>query len=309
MSFEQSRWTELPERIFHSRGITAWAVAPVAPVDYDDVSYFRSWLGRGHHAGMAYMERYPDIRTNPALLLEGARSIVCCAIPYAVSHPHAWVSAYALGSDYHDVVREILTDVAEEIVAIAGGKFRICVDSAPLRERYWAVRSGLGMRGMSGHVIVPGLGTACFLGEIITTAPFAPRRHTTLTECERCGRCIRACPTGALRTDGTVNAGQCLSYLTIEHRGDFSSEVNLHSRLYGCDACTLACPHTRNRTVTDADICPELMPRKSMSEITPEKVVSMTQDEFSAIFSGSSIKRVKLSGLRRNALHLLNSMR
>lgn len=307
MSSGLSPWIELSAEIFSSRGIPAWAVADLTDVEDADTALFRSWLDRHHHAGMAYMERYPDLRTDPRLLLEGARSIVCCALPYSISRPHSWISAYALGTDYHELFRSLLTEVAQDIVARAGGEYRVCVDSAPVRERYWAARSGLGMRGDNSHLIVPGLGSACFLGEILTTAVLSPRRHTSLSECEHCGRCIKACPTGALCGDGTLDARRCISYLTIEHRGEFDPSVNLHSRLYGCDVCTLVCPHNINRSLDDSEVNDALLPRPVMDSITPQRVAEMTQEEFSAIFARSPIKRAKLASLRRNALRILPS--
>ncbi len=302
-----SPWIELPAGIFSSRGISAWAVAGLSEVEAGDTDMFCSWLNSAHHASMAYMERYPDLRTDPRLLLEGAKSIVCCALPYSISKPHPWISAYALGTDYHDVFRALLTEVAQDITALAGGEYRVCVDSAPLRERYWAVRSGLGMRGDNGHLIVPGLGSACFLGEILTTAAISPRCHTSLSECEHCGRCLKSCPTGALCGDGTLDARRCISYLTIEHRGEFDSEVDLHSRLYGCDVCTLVCPHNINRSLDDSYVQDELLPRPVMDSVTPHRVADMTQEEFSTIFARSPIKRAKLVSLRRNALRILSS--
>lgn len=307
MSSGLSPWIELSAEIFSSRGIPAWAVADLTEVEDADTTLFRSWLNGHHHAGMAYMERYPDLRADPRLLLDGARSIVCCALPYSISHPNPWISAYALGVDYHELFRSLLTEVAQDIVARAGGEYRVCVDSAPVRERYWAVRSGLGMRGDNGHLIVPGLGSACFLGEILTTAALAPRRHTSLSECEHCGRCLKACPTGALCGDGTLDARCCISYLTIEHRGEFDQSVNLHSRLYGCDVCTLVCPHNIARSLDDSEVNDALLPRPVMNSITPQRVAEMTQEEFSAIFARSSIKRAKLASLRRNALRILSS--
>ena len=272
-------------------------VAPEAVLQYDD------WLARHGHAGMAYMERYSDIRSNPHLLLPGAQSIVCCAWAYRPAPPcmGAPIAAYALGSDYHDVLRARLTLVVEAMKEQLGGEYRICVDTAPLRERYWAAQAGVGFIGRNGLLIAPGVGSYLLLGEIITTLPLSTDSPLE-QDCGNCGRCVRSCPGGALLPAGGLDANRCLSYLTIEHRGDFPSGTDLHGRLYGCDGCQQVCPHNKN--AAEQPVIPELMPRESVTSLTPEQCAAMTQEQFSLIFRGSPIKRAKLAGLRRNALAL-----
>ncbi len=288
-------------------GVARYAIVPTGPVEPSAIASFDRWIQEGQHGSMAYMERYGDVRANPALLLEGASSMICCAIPYPsplhLPPRKASIAAYALGSDYHEVVREKLTAVAKEIEKTMGGKTRVCVDTAPLRERYWAQRSGLGFTGLNSHLIIPGMGSFFFLGEILTTALLPPTPAAPERDCGRCGRCVKACPTGAIGPDGTFDARRCLSYLTIEHRGEFEPGTSLHGRLYGCDICGAVCPH--NAGAGRQEILPELQPRPALLSLTVDEAASMTQERFSALFTHSAIKRTKLAGLRRNAAAIM----
>lgn len=285
------------------QGACRVAVASVCPVEDWAQRLYDRWIERGMHASMHYLENYPDLRADPALLLPGAKSIICCAFAFspAPSGMGARIAAYALGTDYHIVIRQRLEEVAARIQSLYGAATRVCVDTAPVRERYWAMRAGLGFIGLNNHLIIPDVGSYIFLGEILTTLPLTP--DTPLhADCGQCGRCVRACPTGALRSDGSVDARRCLSYLTIEHRGDFPPGTDLHGCLYGCDTCAAVCPHNAN--ASSQPVIESLRPRPELLSLTPAACRQMTQEQFSALFSRSAIKRTKLAGLLRNARHL-----
>ncbi len=286
-------------------GVDAIAVAPATRVPQNVADRFAAWISNGCHAGMAYLEKYPDLRIDPAGLLPGTRSVISCAISYrhSATQPPGVpaIAHYAQGDDYHDVVRAILEKVALYIRETFGGETRVCVDTAPIMERYWAVASGLGFRGRSGLIIVPGLGTYCFLGEILTTIPFESQRNTDIEKCDECGACMKRCPGHAIGKDGCVDATRCLSYLTIEHRDELPYGFSTGGRLYGCDECQKACPH--NRDIASDRHC-EFDLRETYKNLTVEKIEKMTAEEFSALFRHSAIKRAKLSGLKRNAGHL-----
>lgn len=286
-------------------GVYRFGIADAAPVDEYYRHAYSRWIEQGMHGTMTYLGRYHDVRSDPRLLLPGARSVISCAIPYYYPlHPgenRAGFASYALGSDYHDVVRQHLETVARFIRDNFGGETRVCVDTAPIRERYWAMRSGVGFIGRNNQLIVPGAGSYFFLGEILTTQPFQADKPCTLT-CGDCGRCTRLCPSGALSGCGAADASRCLSYLTIEHRGPFEPLTDLHGHIYGCDVCLQVCPHNANPPVATID---ELRPRKAVLELTRAAIVTMTQEEFSVIFRRSAVKRAKLEGLRRNACHPL----
>ena len=344
-------------RSLRAEGAAAVAVAQVGSVEERVRERYLRWLAAGDNAGMEYMRNWLDLRFDPRLLLEGARSVICVAFPYP-DHPGI-IASYALGSDYHDVLRQRLCRAVEGLRECFGGEYRICVDSAPVLERYWAERSGLGRRGRNGLIYVPGLGSRVFLAEIFTTVEGTTVEHHTvefsseeltydpagsLSQCRgnrecvkemlcppQCRRCIDACPAGALREDGTVRASRCLSYLTIEHRGDWDEEgreamqtpAGRHT-LYGCDICQRVCPlnipakrtgeallaadfSLRSESNTAASLfLPEFSPRPEIASLTPEKALSLTDDEFSRLFKGSPIKRAKAAGLRRNARSMLD---
>lgn len=287
-------------------GIDRAGVAPAATVPSSVSRRYREWIATGLNASMHYLDRYHDQRDDPRLLLPGARSVISCAIGYY--HPERQpdgvptIASYAHGDDYHDVVRSLLDMLADGIRETWGGETRVCVDTAPVHERYWAVRSGIAFRGANGLVIVPGLGTYCFLGEIITTVAFTPTHPSPGgIECGRCLRCVKSCPTDAIGPDGTIDATRCLSCLTIEHRGDFPEHFSTGGRLYGCDTCQQVCPHNRGLAPTPHS---QFHLRTAYNTLTATRIVSMTHEEYVEIFRKSAIKRAKLDGLRRNALHI-----
>lgn len=290
-------------------GVYKSGVARVSPVAEPAVNRFDEWLSQGMNAGMAYMEKYSDIRCDPSLLLPGAVSLISCAFNYYYliewSDGSMRWARYALGVDYHEVVRDRLETVAKWITEETGAQCRVCVDTAPLRERYWAVQAGVGFIGLNNQLIIPDAGSHFFLGEILTTLPL-PYDSPCVKSCVDCGRCLKACPGKALR--GADKAGiccldarKCLSYLTIEHHGDFPDDTRLGNHIYGCDVCQEVCPHNSNPPVTEI---PEFIPRKEILSLTPADISSMTQQDFSRIFSHSAIKRTKLAGLQRNGKQL-----
>ncbi|MDE6117187.1 MAG: tRNA epoxyqueuosine(34) reductase QueG [Duncaniella sp.] len=296
-----------------SEGVFKAGIAHVAPLPDGELALYEAWLSEGMNGGMGYMADHADIRRDPQLLLPGAVSIISCAFSYY--YPLRWGTdalrwaRYSLGRDYHEVVRERLGNVASWIAAETGAECRVCVDTAPLRERYWAVRSGLGFIGLNDQLIIPGAGSYFFLGEILTTLPLEADAPCTST-CGLCRACQRSCPGKALalappefQQDAThpvplLDARKCLSYLTIEHRGELPDGTVLGNRVYGCDVCQEVCPHNSNPPVTEIS---EFKPRAEILALTRADILSMEQADFSRIFTHSAIKRTKLAGLRRNA--------
>lgn len=287
-----------------SLGITALGTARLAPVDDAVMRSYAEWIDSGKHGGMAYLDRYHDIRRDPELLLPGAKSIIVAAFNYYPARRQPaeapQFAYYAYGRDYHDVVRDRLKQLAAEIESRWGGSSRVCVDTAPLFERYWAVKAGIGVRGLNSQLIIPGKGSYFFLGEILTTLDIEPDRPSA-GDCGRCGACIKACPAGAIGADGVVDASKCLSYLTIEHRGELPEGINLGNRVYGCDECQKACPHNRRAVPTDIT---EFAPSDVFLSIDLEKLKNLDAEGFSALFRHSAVRRAKLAGLIRNASRL-----
>ena len=245
---------------------------------------------------MSFMERYRDIRLDPRLLLDNAQSIICFAFSYRPpeGYHHPFISDYALGLDYHTVIRRRLTPVVEHIEKL-GHKARICVDSAPILERYWAQKSGVGYIGMNHQLFVPGVGCDVFLAEIITTLPLEPDRAQT-SSCDGCRLCFASCPGNALSTD-TLDACRCHSFLSIEHRGKLPEGTAFGSCVYGCDICRSVCP--RNATPCRQPV-DELMPREEIKNFTLAEAAAMTGGAWKRLAAPSALSRITLAQLRRN---------
>lgn len=284
----------------------------------------REWmLSHGHHADMNYLERNEEKRRDPRLLVEGARTIVSLAVPYSPRSEDAPpIAAYALGPDYHDTVKALLFQLAEAIGAPEGS--RCFVDTAPIDERYWAWRSGIGFIGRSGMLIVPRQGSRLFLGELVLTdevdeydAPLTPD-ILGYKYCGTCYRCIEACPGKALReftfhgesgqdrTAFCLDARRCLSYLTIENRGELPASASewMHASpgtplFYGCDRCTELCPYNKVYKVQEGSIGVQ-EGSKEVQEGWTVDWEHLTQDEYRELFRGSAVKRAKYEGLMRN---------
>lgn len=297
---------EMLDALCCGAGACAWGVAAAAPVADADRKIFDSWIARGAHGPMDYMARYADVRADVELLLAGARSIVVCAFSYRQASHSAHISDYALGRDYHIVLRERLEQVAAAVRESFGGETRVCVDSAPLRERYWAKIAGVGTFGLNGKLIVPGAGADVVLGEIVCTAVLPATEPLQEELCDGCGRCVMACPASALDGRGGVDARKCLSCITIEHRGPLPEGVRLHGRLAGCDVCSRVCPaDAREASAGCAATLPDLQARAEVLALTPAEAAGLTRGRFASLFRQSALMRLRLSGLRRNATYII----
>lgn len=312
------------KEILFKTGSIAIGTSRAAEVDEQHLQVFESWLERGENAEMRYMENHKAIRRDPRLLLDGAKTVISLAFsfmpPAFRETDKGMIACYAYGNDYHEVIRKQLDWAVKEIKEIYGGEYRICIDSAPIMERYWAEKSGIGRIGKNGSLIVPGYGSMVFLSEIITTLELpekvfistAGRIYQEKTEsekerfCMKCGKCLHSCPGGALNESGGVDARRCLSYLTIEHRGEWDTPEALDvintpagkKCIFGCDICLRSCPLNRHLPPTDME---EFLPRPEIFNFNPAKTEEMTQEEFSKIFKQSPVKRAKLAGLKRNS--------
>ena len=289
-------------RLCADAGACACGVAAAGEVTPEDMALLDAWLAEGRHGCMDYMERWRDLRADPRTLLPGARSVLVCAFSCRQQQHSAHIADYALGSDYHAVLRARLEPVAEAIRAMCGGETRVCVDSAPLRERYWAMRAGVGAPGLNGKIFVPGAGCDVLLAEILCTAELPPDAPAAPSACTACRRCVEACPAGALDGSGGVDARRCLSCLTLEWRGPLPAGTDLHGRLAGCDVCSRVCPANRG----DALPVAELLPRPDVLALTPAAAAAMGRGAFGRMFAGSALMRLRHGGLRRNADAILH---
>lgn len=250
------------------------------------------------YAGMEYMAANVEKRLDPTLLVPGTKSIISVALNYAPSatqNANGYkLSAYALGQDYHDIIKKRLRQLAG---TFGWTTFRAFVDSAPVLERYWAVKAGLGWIGKNHQLIIPHAGTMFFLGELFVNIELEYDKPKP-NFCGRCSRCIDACPTHALSTY-PFDASLCLSYQLIENRGELSetAKEKMGDTIFGCDRCQNACPWNRFATPNDD---PDLQPRPELLEMTKEDWQNLDIEQYRRLFKGSAVKRTKYEGLVRN---------
>ena len=299
-------------------GFDAVGITDASPIADADVARLRAWLRAGCAGRMQYMHRNIEKRIHPAALLDGARSVIVAALNYKPDgsstrpqHPHRTgaVAQYAWYGDYHEFMKPLLFELADFLRARTDRRlrFKACVDSVPLAERALAVRAGLGFVGTNHMLIHPAIGPQVFLGELVTTVELAPD-ETRPGACAACDRCIRACPTGALAADGAFDARRCISYVTIEHKGDIPPELaaKIGEQVFGCDACVLACPHQHAappRANRRLRFHPENM------RLNLEELLESSAESFEARFADSPIRRTGRERLQRNARICLDNER
>ena len=288
----------------------------VAPAEKLDGARLDDWLGRGFHGDLAWMPNRRDLRLDPALLLPNARSVIVCAMNYFIEAQGSddlavgRISRYAWGDDYHEVLRarlkKLLAFIQQELPQAKG---RVFVDSAPVWEKVWAVRAGIGWQGKHSNVITRDFGSWFFLGEVIVDVELSYDEPFAKNYCGTCTACIDACPTRAIVEPGVVDARRCISYLTIELKPELPHPPELApligNHIFGCDICQQVCPWNRRfaRPTEESAFQPrtELI-RPGLSEW---KAMNMT--EFDRLFPNSPVRRVGLVGLKRNVLTALGN--
>ena len=269
----------------------------------------QEWLDRGYHGEMQYMANHFDLRTDPTKLVPGAKSVISLLFNYhnpaGPTDPKApKIAQYAYGKDYHHVLKKklktLLRFIHEEIGTVNG---RCFVDSAPVMEREWARRAGLGWLGKNTLLIHPKAGSYFFLSEIILDLELPPDEPIR-DHCGTCTRCIDACPTDAIDKNGyLLDASKCISYLTIELKNEIPPEFGgkMENWMFGCDICQQVCPWNRFSTPHDE---PEFEPQPDLLSKTARDWQEITEEVFEEIFKQSAVKRTKYSGLKRNLAFL-----
>jgi epoxyqueuosine reductase len=294
-----------------SLGFDAVGITHAGPIDDGHRQRFGRWFAAGHAAEMRYMVRLLDKRVDPGRLLKRARSVVCVALNYnppefevveSSSLPIGRIADFAIYDDYHGFMRGRLRRLANAIrraVAPKASVFRSCVDSVPLAERAIAQRAGLGFIALNHCLIHPRLGCRILLGELVTTVQLTPDLPID-QPCLGCEKCYRACPTGALGRDGSFDAGKCISYLTIEHKGQIGPELaaKIGDRLFGCDECINCCPHQLNAPVASN---PDFRIHSERRGISLHDILKWTEGDFDRVVGGSAVHRIGLAQLQRNA--------
>lgn len=295
-------------------GFFACGIARAEAVGSQAADSLRQWLDGGGQAGMDYMGNHTDMRLDPRLLMPSVRSIVSVALNYAPARhmdgSGYQIAAYAYGQDYHDIVKAKLRQLAAAVFGEGqmkdGENMRVFCDSAPVLERYWAERAGLGWTGRNHLLIIPHAGTQFFLGELFLDVELAFDQPMQ-SRCGSCHRCIDACPTRALgdvpptpdSPHSPFCAERCLSYQTIENRGPLSDEAvaAMGNTIYGCDRCQQACPWNRFAQPTAE---PLLQPRDELMAMQKEDWQHLSVEKYRQLFKGSAVKRAKYEGLMRN---------
>ncbi|MCC6541205.1 MAG: tRNA epoxyqueuosine(34) reductase QueG [Flavobacteriales bacterium] len=268
-----------------------------------EATRLEQWLHAGKHGQMGYMANHFDLRTDPRQLVPGARSVISLAYNYhtpgrQVDPEAPKLSTYAYGRDYHKVLKQrmkpLMAYITEEFGQVA---MRCFTDSAPVLEKAWAERAGIGWRGKHSLVIRKGQGSYFFLAEIILDLELAPDAPV-IDHCGTCRRCIDACPTQAI-TPHSVDGGRCISYLTIELKEAIPTEMagKLENWAFGCDICQQVCPWNRFSTPHHE---PQFLPRPAVMGLSREEWHGMTEVVFDRLFEGSAVKRTKYAGLQRN---------
>jgi epoxyqueuosine reductase len=301
-------------------GFDVVGMTDAAAVDAADVEFLADWLKSGFAGQMAYMYRNFEKRINPSALLENAGSVICVGLNYKppgmeddaskTAGPAGTIARYARYEDYHLFIKRQLRRLVDFIGSVAGSGFRykVCVDSAPLAERALAARAGLGFIGRNHMLINPELGPELFLAEVVTNLELECDKPIE-ADCSKCAKCIKACPTGALRSDGRFDASRCISYLTIEHKDRIPADLaaKVGDRLFGCDECVLACPLQKK-----APACRNRQLRfyPGRAKVPLFEVMELTEERFEARFADSPIKRLGIERLKRNAkIALANTSR
>lgn len=270
----------------------------------DEVSSFEKWLKVGYNGEMDYMERNFDKRLDPRLLVPGAKTVISLLYNYypkekQIISSSPKISKYAYGQDYHDIIKKKLRLLMEFIHEKIGNvEGRVFVDSAPVLDRAWAKKSGLGWIGKNTNLINKNHGSFFFIAELIIDLQLEPDASTT-SHCGTCTACIDACPTQAIEQEYIVNSSKCISYLTIELKSEIpqSFKGKMDDWIFGCDICQDVCPWNKFATPHNE---PLLIPNTSILNFSSKEWHEITEDIFKKIFKKSPVKRAKYTGLTRN---------
>jgi len=272
---------------------------------HEDARRLEAWLNKGMHAGMKYMENHFDLRVDPTKLVPGARSVITLMMNYFPDEKQKTgvpkISKYAYGKDYHEVIRPrlqtLLSLIREHIGEVEGRGF---VDSAPVLERSWAQRSGLGWVGKNGNLINRQNGSFFFIATLITDLELWPDDPYAKDYCGSCTKCIDACPTEAILPDKQIDANKCISYHTIELKDLFIGEHwkgKFDDWLFGCDTCQDVCPWNRFSSPTQN---PAFSPIPEILNFSKSEWEEITEEKFRILFRQSPLKRTKWAGIQRN---------
>jgi epoxyqueuosine reductase len=288
-------------------GFDLCGIAPAS--DHPELAFFREWLDRGYAGEMAYLNRSADRRADVRSVIPTARTVIVTATVYNTDRPYsiectdprrAHIARYAWGDDYHDVIGRRMEQLLEWMRESSADAFdaRAYVDTGPVQERVYAQYAGIGWIGKNTCVINAEKGSWIFLAEIICSLDLECDRPA-FDQCGTCTLCIEACPTKAIVAPGVLDSTRCISYLTIEHRGDIPEEFgdSIGSHVYGCDVCQEVCPWNATPPMSGD---PAWQPRPSWDGVSVDELTARSDDELRVAMRKSAMQRTKVAGLRRN---------
>ncbi|MBR4147047.1 MAG: tRNA epoxyqueuosine(34) reductase QueG [Bacteroidales bacterium] len=306
-----------------SSDITSWIVAEAERQGFDACGISRAefldaesvlmeqWLEAEYEGEMSYLTRNREKRYDPRLLVEGTKSIVTALYNYypkslLPGEDQFKIAKYAYGEDYHEVLKQKLRQLLECIESQTGKLegTRVFVDSAPVLDRAWAVKCGLGFIGKNTTLIHPQKGSFFFIGHLFLPVELEPTGQEMTNRCGRCTRCIDACPTGALEAPFHIDARKCLSYLTIEYKGSLEGHdrSKFHNWIYGCDSCQDACPYNKKFSMPNLE--PRFQPSEQLLAMRKEDWKKLDKETFDQLFKKSAVQRAGFEGLKRNITYL-----
>jgi len=292
-------------------GFDYCGIAKAEPL-HEDARRLEQWLKKGFHGKMQFMENHFDLRTNPALLVPDAKSVITLMINYYPTRQQNQdspkISKYAYGKDYHEVIRQklkqLLLRMQESIGEINGRGF---VDSAPVLERTWAVKSGLGWIGRNGNLLTKQSGSFFFIATLIVDLPLEYDDPFAKDYCGNCNKCVESCPTQAILPDKTIDGSSCIAYFTIELKDALLPENmkdKFNNWMFGCDVCQDICPWNRFSKPTSEK---EWEPIPEILNFSTREWEALSEINFKTIFKSSPLKRTKWKGIQRNLKFLQNS--
>lgn len=293
-------------------GFELAGIAPIGP--FPETEFYPKWLESGYAGEMRYLERQKPARMDPRSLLSGARSVIVCAMNYNTAQPatrfdrlRAWVSRYAWGEDYHEVLRTKLDELARWIEQNSSRRAKTYVDTGPLLERVYAKYAGVGWFGKNTCIIHEKVGSWLFLGCILTDLELAYDSPAP-DRCGTCTRCIDACPTGAILEPYILDSRKCISYTTIELRGDIpeADRAGIGHHLFGCDICQDVCPWNRKAPRSPSEA---FEPKEGLFWPEIERLLEMDENQWCQLIRGTAMKRAKVKGLIRNLMVVAGNTR
>ncbi len=301
---QQQKHTALIKKLAITAGFNYCGIAKAQKLD-DDAKRLEAWLNKGFNGNMHYMENYFDLRIDPSKLVPGAKSVITLLLNYFPNelqrHEGNKISKYAYGKDYHEIIKSKLNFLLKEInVEIGQINGRGFVDSAPVLERTWATKSGLGWIGKNGNLINKQSGSFFFIATLITDLDLEYDNELVKDYCGTCTKCIDSCPTEAILPNKVIDGSKCISYFTIELKDAIiphAMKGRFDNWLFGCDTCQDVCPWNRFSKPT-SDV--EFSPLPQVLNFNKNDWEEITEESFKIIFKNSPLKRSKFEGIKRN---------